>query len=147
MPGRGTIRIVRAFVVAGFVVAVLAAPQAAAACSIASPYPPPTPREKVDGAKRAVFGKVVSRTPIGEPAHANQDYRYRFRVIETYKGAVRRTMRLVAGTAEGTCEAGLLDVGERLGLLLYKRRGPWRLNVTSFISRRDLRASGYSPRR
>ena len=138
----------RTFILAAVAAAALGAPAAAHACSIAEPQPPPTPKEEVDGAKRAVYGEVVSRRPVGDPGPTpNQVYRYRFRVIETYKGSVRRTMRLVAGTETSMCEAGLLKVGDRFGLLLYDRRGPWKLNITSFISRRDLRQSGYPPRR
>ena len=138
----------RTFILAVVVVAALAAPAAAHACSIAVPNPPPTPKEVVDGAKRAVYGEVVSRRLIGKPdPQPNHVYRYRFRVIETYKGSVRRTLRFRAGTETSMCEAGLLKVGGRYGLLLYKRRGPWRLNTTSFISRRELRQSGYPPRR
>jgi hypothetical protein len=128
-------------------VAVLLLPAAATACSIAAPDPPPTPRQEVDGAKRAVYGKVVARKLVGGEADSNTaTYAYRFRVIETYKGSVRRRMRLVSGVESSMCEAGLLEIGDRFGLLLYKRGGPWRIDITSFISRKRLRASGYPAR-
>ena len=124
----------------------LAAPSAAHACSIAAPDPPPTAKQEVDGSKRAIWGKVVGRTRISGDEYQGE-YRYRFRVIETYKGSVRRTTRIFAGTETSLCEAGLLEVGRRFGLLLYKRRGPWRIGITSFITRQRLRESGYRPRR
>lgn len=140
----------RTFSVATIAVAgALAVPAGASACSIAAPNPPPTAKEEVDHAKRAVYGEVVSRTPIGDDSEptGNEQYRYRFRVIETYKGSVRRSMRIIAGTQTSLCEAGLLEVGDRFGLLLYKRRGPWRISITSFITRKRLRQSGYPARR
>jgi len=129
------------------VLAALVAPSAAAACSVASP--PPTPKERVRAADRAVWGEVVSKEPVDEQAddgRPGQEFRYRFRVIETYKGSIRKTLRLVAGTESSLCEPGELHVGQRFGLVLNKRRGPWRISITSFISRKDLR-SVRKPRR
>ena len=131
------------------VVAAFAAPSAASACSIAGPEP--SPEKRVRSSDLAVWGKVVGRERIGgeeseEPRPTGADYRYRFRVLETYKGRVRERIRLIGGTEESLCEAGLLKVGRRYGFLLDGRRGPWKISLTSFISRRDLRSTG-PPRR
>ena len=93
-----------------------------------------------------MFGKVVARERIGggeeseNPAPPGADYRYRFRVLETYKGRVRRRIRLVGGTETSMCEAGLLRVGQRFGFVLHGRRGPWKIHITSFIRRSELRS-------
>ena len=96
----------------------------------------------------AVYGKVLSREPTGarQPSGIGEEYRYRFRVIEAYKGKVRRRITLVGHTDTGMCGAGLLDVGDRFGLLLDGRRGPWKITTASFVTREELR-SVRAPRR
>jgi hypothetical protein len=113
-------------------------PAAASACTIAAK----PAEERVAAAKRAVWGKVVEREQL-EAADENgfgERWRYRFRVIETYKGSIRKRMTLIAGTDEAACEAGLLEVGDRFGLVLSRSRGPWTITLGNFISRRELRS-------
>ena len=117
--------------------ATLAAPSAAAACSIAaSPA-----EERVREADRAVWTKVVTRTRIGTDERTGLgDYRYRLRVLETYKGSIRRRITIRAHTDGGTCGFGPLQRGERLGLVLEGRRGPWRVGLDALITRKELRS-------
>ena len=127
----------RAFALIVALLAPLAAPQLASACTIAAR----PPEERVRAADVAVFGKVVARERIekGRAGDGREVWRYRFRVIETYKGRERRRLRLVGGTEESLCEAGLLRVGDRFGLVLDGARGPWRIAVANFITREELR--------
>ena len=131
------------FLTASAAAAVLVAPELASACSIAGPGP--TPDERVAHANLAVWGEVVRKAPVGDPPPSGEarppggEYRYRFRIIETYKGRVRERIRLIGGTEESLCEAGELQVGQRFGLILHGRARPWRISLTSFISRRELR--------
>ena len=116
---------------------VLAAPSAASACTIAAK----PAKERVDAAKLAVYGKVVARELVDEDENAvNSLYRYRFRVLETYKGRIRRRMTLLGRTDSARCEAGLLRVGDRFGLVLARARGPWRIATPDFITRAELRS-------
>lgn len=125
--------VTRALLIA--VVVSLVAPAAASACSIAAR----PAEERVRAADVAVWGKVVAREKVGEDEGIGQQYRYRLRVIETYKGRLRRRMRLLAHDDPGTC--GLrFDVGERVGLVLEGRRGPWRIGLADLISRAELRS-------
>ena len=123
----------RALVIA--LVAGLLFPAGASACSLlARPA-----EDRVRDADVAVWGKVVAREKVGEDEGLGQEYRYRLRVIETYKGRLRRRMRLLAHDSPGTC--GLrFDVGERVGLVLAGRRGPWRVGLPHLISRKELRS-------
>jgi hypothetical protein len=125
-----------ASLVATVALAVLLAPSAASACTIAGPL---DPSEQLDRADVAVYGKVVSRKLLraSKPPVSGADYRYRFRVLKTYKGRVARTITLLGGTEESLCEAGLLDVGDRFGLLL-RGRSPFKISLTSFITKADL---------
>ena len=112
-------------------------PAAASACTIAAR----PPAERVAEAKLAVYGKIVARELVEEDTNGvNSIYRYRFRVLETYKGRIRKRMTLVGGTDRARCEAGLLRVGDRLGLVLDKARGPWRIATPDFITRAELRS-------
>ena len=126
-----------AFLTVTVILAALLAAPVASACTLA---PTSSPRERVKAAAVAVYGEVVDRELVraSETPSPNAEYRYRFRVLKTYKGRPGRTMTLLAGTNEAMCEAGLLRVGERFGLVLRKRRGPWRISLGSFISKRDL---------
>ena len=133
----------RAVLVTAVFVAAIAAPSAASACTIAGPLP--SPEERVESSDLAVWGKVVRRTRISGDEFRGT-YRYRVRVLETYEGRVRRRIRVVGGTETSLCQAGLLRVGSRHGFLLHGRRGPWKISITSFISRKDLRSTG-QPRR
>jgi hypothetical protein len=115
----------------------LAVPSAASACTIASR----PAKERVAEADIAVYGKVVARekmTPAPDE-RPGADYRYRFRVIETYKGKIRKRMTLLGTTDSAACGPGLLEVGSKFGLVL-DGDAPWRLNAGSFISRAQLRS-------
>ena len=133
----------RLLILAGVAIAALVAPSAAAACS--PPVgKPPTPKERVRDSDRAVWGEVISRELLGEEGaedgRPGEDYRYRFRVIETYKGSIRKRITFDAGTETSLCEGGRMEVGQRFGLVLDGRRGPWRVGLGNFISRKDLRS-------
>ena len=125
----------------------LAAPSAAQACSLM--YVAPDAR--VAAADVAVFGKVLSRASVGPAAPGAWDatYRYRVKVIRKYKGppALGRTIEVVGSANDAMCGVGELAVGERLGLVLRGRRGPWQATLASLISRAELERASRATRR
>jgi hypothetical protein len=126
----------RSALLTGVLLAALVAPGTASACTIASR----PAKERVAEADIAVYGEVVdrermNRAPDDRPGY---DYRYRFRVIETYKGKIRKRMTLLGTTDSASCGPGLLDVGSRFGLVL-DGGAPWRISAGSFITRSQLR--------
>lgn len=125
-----------AFLVLAAVILALVVAPAASACSIAVSG---TSRDWVGNSDHAIYGQFVSRKLVRgeEPPLPGAEYRYRFRIAKTYKGRLSGTITLLAGTEESTCEAGLLRVGERFGLLLDGKHGPWRIALGSFISKAD----------
>jgi hypothetical protein len=127
---------VRAAFLSALVLAVFGAPSAASACTI----PDLPPEERVERADRAIYGRVLSRESLGPNERGiGEAYRYRFRVIERYKGRIRRRITLTSQTDSATCGIPPLKVGDRHGLLLFGRSGPWSVGAGSFISRADLR--------
>ena len=112
-------------------------PAGASACTIAAR----PAEERVREADRAVYAKVVSAERLGaDEATGTEEYRYRLRVLETYKGSIRRRMTIRAHTNDGTCGFGPLERGDRLGLVLEGRRGPWAVSLVNLISRAELRS-------
>ncbi|HEX8120430.1 MAG TPA: hypothetical protein VF549_04105 [Solirubrobacteraceae bacterium] len=127
----------RGILLSGAVLVALAAPSAASACTIAEQ----PAKERVAEADVAVYGKIVARekmTPAPDE-RPGADYRYRFRVIETYKGKIRKRMTLLGTTDSAACGPGLLDVGSKFGLVL-NGGAPWRISAGSFITRSQLRS-------
>ncbi|HEX2084078.1 MAG TPA: hypothetical protein VHF89_00210 [Solirubrobacteraceae bacterium] len=115
----------------------LVVPAAASACTVAAR----PAEERVRDADRAVFAKVVRRTQVGvDDATGTVHFRYRLRVLETYKGTIRRRITILAHDNDGTCGFGPLERGKRLGLVLAGRRGPWRVGLGNLITRRELRS-------
>ena len=111
-------------------------PAAAHACSIAAM----PAKERIARADKAIFGEVLSRKALGPSERGvGERFRYRFRVIERYKGRTRPRIRLTSHTDSGTCGIRPLKVGARRGLLLHGKRGPWAVGLGSFISRSALR--------
>ena len=87
-----------------------------------------------------------------DPFVFSQSYEARIRVSRIYKGMTGRVVRVRGDTGgPGTCGYGKLSVSQRLGLLLYGKRSPWRIDITSPISYVTLeRATGgrsHRPRR
>jgi hypothetical protein len=121
-------------VVVSAVVALLVAAPAASACSLA--YEPP--RERVDRADAAVYAEVVEATEVDRNDRGWATYRYRLRVLETYKGAVAQEIEIEGNEEESVCELGRLEVGSRHGLLLDGPGEPWRLSLSDRISRDEL---------
>jgi hypothetical protein len=117
-------------------VAVLCAPAAAQACSLA--YVPPA--ERVRAVDVAVYGRVLSRTLVAPspPGRLDATYRYRISVVRTYKGRSRRTVDVVGTQDSGICGLGILTVGRHVGLLLRGGRSPFFASTGSLISRAEL---------
>jgi hypothetical protein len=121
-------------VVVSTVVAVLVAVPAASACSLA--YEPP--RERVDRADAAVYAEVLEARQVDRNDRGWATYRYRLRVLETYKGVVAEEIEIEGNEEESVCELGRLDAGSRHGLLLRGPGEPWRLTLADRISREEL---------
>jgi len=138
----------RAAVVAAVVAVIeLAGPSAAGACSVAAPLP--SMAERLRAADLAVYGEVLSAEPVGgdPPGAIPPDrLRYRLRVLQTFKGRSRRVIRLVGYTSDSMCGIEL-RVGQRTGLLLYGRRGPWEVGMLSTATRAELRRARRALRR
>ena len=112
-------------------------PAGASACTI----PARPAEERVREADRAVWAKVAASRKIDEDdATGTAQRRYRLRVLETYKGSVRRRITVIAHDSAGTCGIGPLARGERLGFVLDGRRGPWLVTRANTISRSELRS-------
>jgi hypothetical protein len=112
-------------------------PAAASACTIAAR----PAKERVDEADLAVWAKVISSKVVAtDEATGTKQRRYRLRVLETYKGRVRRRITILAHDSAGTCGIGPLRRGQRLGLVLEGERGPWRAGLQNSISRAELRS-------
>ena len=92
-------------------------------------------------ADRAAFAKVLRRRHVEtDESTGSTMYRYRLRVLETYKGSARRRITIVSSDNDGMCGLGRLRRGARLGLVLEGRRGPWSVGIANLISRRELRS-------
>ncbi len=118
------------------IVAILAVPAAASACSVAAQ----SNGERLARADRAIFGEIVSRRLVEDrPELGDSVYRYRFRVIEVYKGRMRRHTTLEAQTQSSLCGFGPAEVGARFGVLLHGKRAAWRIGFPDLISRAELR--------
>lgn len=96
----------------------LGAPAAAEACSRIGP--PPSAKERFDGARKAVVGRVTSVR--FHPSELEPDAVFMgVRVQRTYKGRGGRWLRLRSGLGGGDCTPGPLEVGRTYGLLLSSR--------------------------
>ena len=138
----------------------------AAACSVLQPPPPdpsaPPPgkydlvRESIADSTLAITGRVTEvrfdEPLILDPFVFEQSYQARIRVSRIYKGMTGQVVLVRGDTGgPGTCGYGKLRAGQRLGLLLYGKRSPWEIDITSPISYLTLeRATGgrsHRPRR
>ena len=137
--------IARSALVALFIA--VAAPAGAHACTLTAPPPGSPQADPLHGDVIAVYGEVLSRTQV-DPQASGQNVlmRYRFRVLETYKGKPPKVMTLLGRTDEALCGAGLLGVGEHFGILVTGR-SPWKIDATNFVSRAELRQAKRRHRR
>ena len=123
-------------------VALLALPAAAQACSLSRV----APDVRVGAADAAVYGEVLTSRLVSSDA-MGAVYRYRLRVKDSFKGARTRTVDVQGSTNGAMCGIGRLLVGRRYGLLLHGRRSPWQVNLASLISRAELESARKALRR
>jgi hypothetical protein len=125
--------------------AALLAPSAADACTIAAR----PAAERVAAVDAAIYGRVLSRVLVAAapPGRIDGTYRYRIRVVRTYKGRPGRSVQVVGSADSGTCGLGILTVGRHVGLLLDGSTRPWEVSTRSLISRAELEQAAREPRR
>ncbi len=98
---------------------------------------------KVHSSDVAIYGVVSSVRMLDAPVAPNvpvigQRYEARVRVTRVFRGMTGRVVRVRGDTNGASCGIGELRVGQRLGLLLERPGGPYRVGLSSRITLREL---------
>ena len=128
-------RLPAALVVAGVVAVLGAAPCAACSCA------PRDPREMLTSADAAFVGVLVKKEIKNPPLRSSAEPAiYTFRVEEEVKGRLGDTIDVESAVHGASC--GLeVEVGQRTGVIVARRRGVWTSNMCSQLSPAELRAA------